>query len=252
MPDQPINIFLLMGQSNMVGLGQADEVEPIEHPDILMFRHNQWVRARESLHSEALAGTGLGMSFALELVRAYASARIGLVACAMGGSPLNEWVKGGDLYENALKNARSAREHGVIKGVLWHQGESDSGNKELAESYFQRFTGMVEALKDDLGMTDLPVIIGQLGEFIAACGEPRPEGRDTTADLKYCQVVNDALKKAGQTLPLGGWVSSRGLKDTGDRVHFNAPALREFGRRYAQEYQKVLKNQGLTLLAQSG
>lgn len=229
---EQLNIFLLMGQSNMV-LGA------IEHPDIFMFRDSKWVRAKEPLPSPG--SIGLGMSFALELVNAYPSARIGLVHCAVGGSPLSSWVKGAPLYVNCLKCAQLAQSNGEIKGVLWHQGERESKNQELALSYYQRFTDMIKSLREDLEMSGLPVIIGQLGEFLRA-----------NERFKYYQIVNKSLKKTARTLPRCGWVSSKGLKDKGDKVHFNSLASREFGRRYAQEYQRLIRSNGLTLLTESG
>lgn len=52
--------------------------------------------------------------------------KIGLVPTAVGGTALRRWIKGGDLYEQAVARARVAAQTGVIRGVLWHQGESDA------------------------------------------------------------------------------------------------------------------------------
>lgn len=85
-----LNIFLLIGQSNMAGRGNMDEVEEIEHPDILMFRKGRWVKAKEPLHEDTTnAGIGPSMSFALNLIEEYPRAKIGLVPCAVGATPLS-------------------------------------------------------------------------------------------------------------------------------------------------------------------
>ena len=52
--------------------------------------------------------------------------RIALVPCAVGGTPIRRWCRGGDLYKKMLARAKIAAEAGVLKGILWHQGEGDS------------------------------------------------------------------------------------------------------------------------------
>ena len=47
-------------------------------------------------------------------------------------TPIRRWQQNGDLYQAALKRAKLAQQVGVIKGILWHQGESDSGNEDTA------------------------------------------------------------------------------------------------------------------------
>ena len=61
-----LNIFLLIGQSNMAGRGKLDDVSELVHPDLFMFRAGQWLPAAEPLHTDKprIAGVGLGMSFA--------------------------------------------------------------------------------------------------------------------------------------------------------------------------------------------
>ena len=163
-----LNIFLLMGQSNMVGRALLAEVEPLTHPHIRAFKHESWQPAEEPLHDnkEGL-GTGLGMTFALELLKHDESVDIGLIPCAEGGTRLERWEPGADLYSRALRMAGAARSGGTVKGILWHQGEGDARSAELADTYFDRFTAMIGALRRDLGgKGPVPVIIGELGRFL--------------------------------------------------------------------------------------
>ena len=235
-----LNIILLMGQSNMVGRAPLAGVEPLSHPDILAFSNGSWQTAEEPLHDnrEGL-GIGLGMTFALELIERRDDVRIGLVPCAEGGTPLERWEEGADLYARALQRARAAQSAGTLKGVLWHQGEGDSRSAELAGTYFDRFSGMIGTLRRDLGGSEpIPVIVGELGRFLTS----HEEGETLFIG---CHLVNEALKRAADTLPAAGFVSSEGLEDKGDFVHFDPPSLREFGYRYGREYLAVAQREGI-------
>lgn len=237
-----LNIFLLMGQSNMVSRASLTEVESLSHQDILAFKQDQWETATEPLHENRQGlGIELCMTFALELIERNQDVRIGLIPCAEGGTPLERWEEGADLYTRALQMARAAQSAGTIKGILWHQGESDSRSAELAGTYLDRFSAMIGALRRDLGGNEpIPVIVGELGNFLS-------NYEDSENLFVAWQEVNDALRQAAQTLPAAGFVSSEGLEDKGDSVHFNAVALREFGRRYAREYSAVAQREGIEL-----
>ena len=108
--EKDLNIFLLMGQSNMSGRGRSTEVEPVEDSRVLMFRGDRWSVADEPLHDDKpTAGVGLGMTFALGLIERWPSARIGLVPCAVGGFPLELWEPGAGLYAAAVERPGVAR-----------------------------------------------------------------------------------------------------------------------------------------------
>lgn len=61
---------------------------------------------------------------------------IGLVPCAIGGSSIEQSLgdstyRGITLYSNFLHKAIAAAQHGTIKGLLWHQGETNTGLKVI-------------------------------------------------------------------------------------------------------------------------
>ena len=230
MPTSTPRVFLLIGQSNMAGRGVSDEVAAIDNPDILMFRVGRWVTAREPLHTDKpdRTGIGIGMSFAQEILAAEPGASVGLVPCAVGGTPLGRWMPGGDLSEAAVSTAREALADGDLGGFLWHQGEADSREESVAASYGQRLTAAIGGLREQLGASDTPFIAGELGEFLS---EREP--------AVHFATVNSALAQLGAEVPLYGCASAAGLPDKGDSVHFDSPSLREFGRRYAAEYLGV-------------
>ena len=224
------HIYLLMGQSNMAGRGAIDPAQT-DNPRILALNSGgQWVVARDPLHQKdgrIEPGVGPGISFAREMLKADANIVIGLVPCAVGGTPLKRWVKGGDLYERAVERAKLAAQFGVITGVLWHQGESDSDKKENAETYAARLTQMFKDLRSDLGTPELPVIVGQLGEFLPPEKHP------------FADMVRAAIKNIPSALPHAGFADSAGLADKGDELHFSAEAQRELGGRYAKAMQAL-------------
>ena len=224
------NLFLLIGQSNMAGRGDVSAVAPLDHPQIAMFRDNAFLPASEPLHTDkpAIAGVGLGMSFADALLKAYPDAQIGLLPCAFGGTRLDQWMPGEDLYVNAVETTRRAASDGILRGILWHQGEGDAQDPQKAGAYAQRLSKMVGQLRTDLNAEQAPFITGELGGFLK-----------NHATCTHYPTVNAALKQLAANLPVCDWVSAHDLKDKGDTVHFDAAALREFGRRYAAAYVRL-------------
>lgn len=221
-----MDIFLLMGQSNMAGRGLLEDVETIRDERIHVFQDGVWTVAEEPLHHDRpTAGIGLAMSFARAVLEANPRTDIGLVPRAVGSTSLERWMPGADLYEGAMAAARKAAEDGTIKAVLWHQGEHDSKSETDASSYGRRFTGMATTLREQLGTPSLPVILGELGGYLSK----RP-------DFPHYRTVNAELRKIPGTLPYSAFVDAEGLTDKGDDLHYDARSLRIFGERYAAEY----------------
>ncbi len=218
-------LFLLIGQSNMAGRGQLPQEPPPAHPRIFMFNAaREWVPAKDPVHFDKpkMAGVGLCSSFARQVADRYPDARIGLIPCAMGGSALAEWMPGKKLYTNAVSRTRAALSSGGrLAGILWHQGEADSADGKR-ESYIPRFLIMLDRLRWDLDAQDVPVVLGELGEFY----QPAPK-------------FNAMLKAGLPRLPYCGLASSQGLVHRGDRLHFSSEALKTFGERYADEFFRL-------------
>ncbi len=231
---EKFHLYLLIGQSNMAGRGVITQDEGVSRQRLLKFsQRNAWGPGVDPLHTDkpAAAGVGLGTSFAREMADADKSLTVGVIPCAVGGTPLQRWQKGGDLYEAALVRARQAMKDGTLKGILWHQGEGDSGKEETARSYNARLTQMVADLRADLGAGEVPFVAGKLGEFLA------PVGRDGAPS--FWPLVNEQIAALPKTVPNSAVVESTGLNHKGDVVHFDTPALREFGKRYAGAMKKL-------------
>jgi len=212
------DIYLLIGQSNMLGRDIKGIHTQTPDPQVGAFSpKGRWIVAIEPIGAGG-TGFGPGTFFAVEMRKADPSVQIGLVQCAVGGTPLSRWVKGADLYENAVRRVELAMQAGILKGVLWHQGESDSSSPTLASSYEARLKQMFENLRVDLGSPDLPIVVGQLGEFVQ---EP------------YVETVRSALRNLPHDLSGVGFADSQGLSDKGDQLHFSVDSQHEMGVRYA-------------------
>lgn len=230
-PPASFHIYLLMGQSNTVGRDIRSLASQIDNPHILALNHdNQWVVAREPIHYDMQkpAGQGPGIPFAVEMLKTEPGITIGLVPCAVGGTPLSRWVKGGDLYEACIARAKIAAQAGVISGMLWHQGEADTTDKQLADTYEKRLTQMFRDLRADLNQPDMPIIVGQLGPFLDPAKYP------------FLDTVKTSIQRMPAALPHVGYADSAGLTDRGDQLHFSADSQKIFGVRYAKAMQLLV------------
>ena len=227
--DANFHLYLLIGQSNMAGRGKIELQDKVAVPRVLMLNKvNEWVSAVDPIHfDKSIAGVSLGRTFGIEMAKANKEVKIGLIPCAVGGTPIRRWQQQGDLYQSALKRAKIAQKDGVIKGILWHQGESDSGKEETAKIYEQQLHAMVKAWRKDLGSDDIPIVVGEMGRFYKRA--------------KFKHVVDGALKALPGKMKRSAWVSAEGLNHKGDVVHFNAASYRELGKRYAAKMQALLK-----------
>src|SRR5690606_31434921 len=136
-PEQEVHVYVLMGQSNMAGRGKVTEYYAKEgHPRVVMLNQaGEWVPAKHPLHFDKpkVAGVGPGLTFGMAMAEANPDVVIGLVPCAVGGTPIDKWAPGAydkntdtHPYDDAEVRIRQAMEAGVVKGVIWHQGEGDS------------------------------------------------------------------------------------------------------------------------------
>ncbi|MFT7772691.1 sialate O-acetylesterase [Roseateles sp.] len=239
LPPERLHIYLLMGQSNMAGRDTRDLAAQVDDPRILaLTADGRWAVARDPIHAKtgrAEPGVGPGIAFARELLGEDRTRAVGLIPTAVGGTPLRRWVKGGDLYEQALSRAREASRTGVIRGVLWHQGETDAENPANAASYGARLARMFQDLRQDLGRPELPIVVGEMGRFTLP------------ARLPEATTVRGAQRHMRAALPNIGFADSTDLGHLGDDLHFSADAARELGRRFAHAMQALQARQTVAL-----
>ena len=229
-----MDLYLLIGQSNMAGRGRI-KPEDLETTKNLytLNKEGEWTLARAPLHFDkpAVVGTGLGKTFGLCMLEKQPSRQIGLIPCAVGGSPIDAWQPGAYYkptrsypYDDAIRRAKAAMQSGELKGILWHQGESDC-KPGLAEVYEQKLHSLVERLREELDAPLVPFVVGQMGQF-----DERPWD-------SWKKQVDQAHRTLPKKISATAFVSSDGLKHKGDVVHFDSASYRELGRRYSAAIQ---------------
>ncbi len=227
-------LYLLVGQSNMAGRGTVEAVDLSINPRVLTLnKEGRWVVAVDPIHSDKpAAGVGLGKSFGIEMAKKNPDVVIGLIPCAVGGTSVSQWQKGappvgrwGKLYDNAIQRAKIAMHDGVLKGILWHQGESDASPAKTAE-YQKKITALAANFRKDLNAPDVPFIAGMIGVW-------NPKENDRR------QAFNDNLANLPKWITKSAVVSSDGLMHRGDGLHFCSAAQRTMGQRYAKALEEV-------------
>jgi len=254
LPSDPsgMDLFLLMGQSNMAGYGCVRADDPWQPgdwdavPGVLCLGGQSsirsprprgrvcWRPASHPLHlNQKSSGFGLGLEFARRLHASGAGRAVGLIPCAWGGAPIDRLGPGTPLFENGVRRARHARRSGRLRGVLWHQGESDTASQPLADSHAGKLAALMRALRRVLDEPGLAFLIGDLAEFVEARrGEQDPATAARTARVRR------GLREVAADDPRAEFVESRGLGGV-DAVHFGRDALLEFGRRYAEAWERM-------------
>lgn len=236
-PRENFHLFLLIGQSNMAGRGTVEAQDKIPHPSVLALnKAGAWVPAVDPIHfDKSIAGVGLGRTFGREVAEASPGVTIGLIPCAVGGSRIDTWQPDAvdpatktHPWDDALRRAKSALSTGTLKGVLWHQGESDA-KCDLAPAYAAKLADLIGRLRAELYAPTAPFIAGQLGNF---AGRPWDEFQ-----RQLDQTLRDLPARVART----AFVSAEGLTDRGDKLHFDAASYREFGRRYATAYLDLVR-----------
>jgi hypothetical protein len=234
-----LDLFLLIGQSNMKGRGFMPE-EPKRDPRLVMMhlKDDAWYLARHPVHltgdaktfqGHDNAGVGPGLAFAETVGARDPKLRVGLIPCAVGGSQIALWQKGAKLYDEALRRAKLALKQTApvkarICGALWLQGEADATDERLPV-YEAKLLKLGDDLRADLGSPDLPFIACTIGEM---------REDDGAANRRK---LNGLLLSLPSRRPHTACVDARELKThIGDSVHFDTAAQNEIGRRYAAKY----------------
>lgn len=234
-PRARFHLFLLAGQSNMAGRGDVEPKDRVPIDGVLALdAEGRWVPAIDPLHwDKPGAGTGLARSFAVEYLRSHPGVTVGFIPAACGGSPISAWQPGqyfdqtnSHPYDDALARARLALKHGTLRGILWHQGESDR-SPELAERYEAALTELIARLRRELAAHSVPFVLGQLGQFT---GAPWDDA---------ARRVDLAQRNVAAQVPFTIFVPADGLTSKPDNLHFDARSLREFGKRYAAAFAKL-------------
>jgi len=172
--------------------------------------------------------------------------RVGVINVSVAGAKIELWQKenyktyldsaatwmqnickqyNGNPYQRLVDMARIAQKEGVIKGILIHQGESNSSDPAWPE----KVKAIYDDLMNDLNLNpkDVPLLAGEL---------------KSKEENGVCYRFNtDILPNLNKSLPNSHIISSAGVKGSTDQFHFTTAGMRELGRRYAV---KMLQIQG--------
>jgi hypothetical protein len=250
------DVFIVSGQSNCDGRGSAAALTgPLakwaeSQKDVLIayscstlrgpalgsdgFKPLQpgWSVAPGKNRPKALpSGTfGPEVSFGAAISKAMPGKHIALIKFTEGGTSLKkDWNPDirGRLYDagvafvtKSLKELQDKGDTCEIRGMIWHQGESDAGLP--AEEYQTLLTTFITRVRTDVGAADMPFGIGDLYD-------------DGKRDK-----VRAALKATAGAVPHAFFVSVDGLKTSDKGTHFDAAGQIELGERYAAGMMKVL------------
>ena len=255
--DPNFHIYLCFGQSNMEGNAQWEEVDNEVDSRFQMLATTNFDTPKRTMGNwytancpivSPMGKLGPTDYFGRTMVAAMpTNVKIGVVAVAMGGSPIEMFDK--DKYEQKLKDnptewwaqlsknyygsnpygrliemGKKAQESGVIKGILLHQGCSNCGNPEWPNMVKKIYNDMLADL--NLNAEDVPLFVGET-EYENMGGG--------------CSSHNTVVAKIPSVIPTGHVVSAEGIPGNGtDAWHFSAAGYRTLGKRYAFEALKVM------------
>ena len=257
--DPNFYIYICFGQSNMEGNAQweaQDEGNVDERFQMLATCNfdkpkrtlGNWYKA-ECPIVNPVGKLGPSDYFGRTMVQELPDKKIGVIAVAMGGSPIemfdkdlyeqkykenyNEWwaqiarnYYGENPYGRIIEMAKKAQEVGVIKGILLHQGESNNGQEDWPDKVKKIYKDMLK----DLGLraSDVHIFVGET--------EYEDQGGG-------CSWHNHVVAKIPEVIPTGHVVSAKDIPGNGtDPWHFSAEGYRIFGKRYAEAVLDVIKN----------
>ena len=225
-PDPNFHLYLLIGQSNMAGRGVVDAESKQADPRVLVLTKDlKWEPATDPLHfDKPIAAVGPGLAFGKAMARANPAVKIGLIPCAMGGSKIEEWAPGSRNLTAMQERMREAQKAGVLKGILWHQGEANINSNA---TYAEQFTTLINSIRKEFNAPNAPFVAAEITGF-------KPE-------REPIEKFNEILHAEGKLVAKYTCVKTQDLKDKGDKLHYDTASARELGKRYAAAMQELQK-----------
>lgn len=253
--DPNFYVFLCFGQSNMDGAARPEpqDMEGVSDRFLMMAGADdpergrttgEWYKATPPL-CRASSGLSPADYFGRTLTeRLPEEVRVGIINVSVAGCRIElymrdslenyrktapEWMKGmleaygNDPYGRLLSLARKAQKDGIIKGVLLHQGESNTGDARWPEKVQTVYDQLLGDLK--LQPEDVPLLAG---EVVRAGGQG------------VCASMNTIIDKLPETIHTAHVISSEGCTNAPDRLHFDPEGYREMGRRYAEKMLSLM------------
>src|SRR5450759_2093434 len=119
--------------------------------------------------------------------------------------------------------AKLAQKDGIIKGILLHQGESNTNDKQWPEKVKAIYDNLIKDLNLKTG--EVPLLAGEL----------------LNADQQgACASMNTIIDELPKTIPNAHVISSKGCAGRPDHLHFTPAGYRELGNRYGAKMLSLL------------
>lgn len=244
-PGGGMELFILFGQSNMAGSAPIEAQDRTEDARVQVLGmydcpalgrvYNEWSVAAPPLHA-CFGELGPADYFAKAIAAAWPDSRIGLIPNAVPGVEIDFFRKGtisredqsykqlprdwDSAYDMMVARTRLAMESGRVRGILFHQGESDSGQP----AWVGKVAEIVADLRVDLGLGEqVPFLAGELPP--TAC----------------CGGHNALVNQLPARIPSSVVISARELT-VHDAYHFDSQSVRVFGQRYADAFLGLVPN----------
>ena len=263
--DPDFYIYLCFGQSNMEGNAVPESVDQTVDERFQMLAcvnfqspartMGEWYPATPPIVRQE---TGLGMAdyFGRTMVANLPeNVRVGVVDVAIGGTQIegfmqeevatyiasmNPQIEGwllnyfaaydNDPYQRLVDMARIARQSGVIKGILLHQGESNNGQTDWPQKVKTIYDRLIADL--NLNAADVPLFVGET----------------VRSELGgYCGGHNSVIADVPSLIPNSYVISSANCPQKGDGLHFTAQGYRIMGQRYAKKALSVQFNKEIEI-----
>ncbi|QTJ65864.1 fibronectin type III domain-containing protein [Rhodococcus sp. ZPP] len=260
--DVGYDVWAVLGQSN-TGSGVGLDVTYIDTTD---GRIDQYANSSSStyfgkivkgvdplMHQGGLGGVGFAMTFAKNYLGAVPpNRRVLLVPCGRGSTGFApsggftwdpaDTTTSVNLFNLAVQQISSALAaagpNARLVGVLWHQGENDSGDTTVANAYAGHFDTLIDTIRTLFGKPDLPFILGQMtpdrmAEHVAALGSA------SGYPIVNAAHIDTPRRKARTAFAYGpaGYYNAEN-----EKIHYNAAGQRILGRRYFDAYLLALGN----------
>jgi hypothetical protein len=252
--DPNFYIFLCFGQSNMEGNARfeardtaADKrflvLETVDCPNLYRVKGN-WYPAVPPLcrcYTGLTPADYFGRTLTANLP---ANIRIGVINVSVGGckielfdrdsyqsyvSSVPQWMinmineYGGNPYARLVEMAKIAQKDGVIKGILLHQGESNTNDSLWTKKVKLVYDNLIEDLH--LDPRNVPLLAGET----------------VNSDQGgLCAGMNSIIATLPQVIPNSFVIPSKGCTAAPDHLHFNAEGYRILGKRYAARILSIL------------
>lgn len=254
-PDPNFHIYLAFGQSNMEGQGAIEQQDKSvdDRFQVLWAADNgscsgktkgKWSTAVPPLAHCQGAKLGPTDYFGRTMVeKTDSQIKVGVIVVAVAGCSIQlfdkdsyanyarsqqSWMTqrindyGGNPYGRLIEMAKKAQEDGVIKGIIFHQGETDAGDGQWPSKVKKVYDNIIK----DLGLeNDIPFLAGEVLRSGSSKG------------------ANNNIAKLPQQSKNFYVVSSEGFNQAlgdGQNVHFTSQEYRDFGKRYAEKMIEVL------------